>query len=254
MQPTRELKTLKLSEIKPYPNNPRKNDNAVETVAESIKQCGYCAPIAVDEACIILAGHTRLKAIKKLGWKEAEVLVISGLTEEQKKKYRLLDNKTGEVALWDFDALKIELEGMDFEGFDFHFEDIQEILQENKTDEQNKNIEYSEKIDIPQYQITGECPAITDLYDAAKTNAMIEAINAADISEDEKEFLRLAAYRHLCFSYKDIAEYYAHASAPMQKEMERSCLIIIDYDDAIKNGYAKLKARITGIREENEDE
>ena len=133
MQPTRELKTLKLSEIKPYPNNPRKNDNAVETVAESIKQCGYCAPIAVDEDCIILAGHTRLKAIKKLGWKEAEVLVISGLTDEQKKKYRLLDNKTGEVALWDFDALDIELEDMDFEGFDFGF-DLEEDMDVQEDD------------------------------------------------------------------------------------------------------------------------
>ena len=127
MQPTRELKTLKLSEIKPYPNNPRKNDNAVETVTESIKQCGYCAPIAVDEAYIILAGHTRLKAIKKLGWKEAEVLVISGLTEEQKKKYRLLDNKTAEMAGWDFPMLEEELAGIEFDMAEFGFIDQGEI-------------------------------------------------------------------------------------------------------------------------------
>lgn len=69
-----------------------------------------------------MAGHTRLKALKKLGWKEAEVVVRDGLTEEQKKKYRLLDNKTGEAAEWDFDILNTELEGMDFEGFDFGFE------------------------------------------------------------------------------------------------------------------------------------
>jgi DNA modification methylase len=117
-----KIETWALSKIKPYKNNPRKNDGAVPAVAESIKQCGYCAPIIVDEDGVILAGHTRLKALKKLGWKEAEVVVRDGLTEEQKKKYRLLDNKTGEAAEWDFDILNTELEGMDFEGFDFGFE------------------------------------------------------------------------------------------------------------------------------------
>lgn len=117
-----KIETWALSKIKPYKNNPRKNDGAVPAVAESIKQCGYCAPIIVDEDGVILAGHTRLKALKKLGWKEAEVVVRDGLTEEQKNKYRLLDNKTGEAAEWDFDILNTELEGMDFEGFDFGFE------------------------------------------------------------------------------------------------------------------------------------
>lgn len=109
-----ELKTMKLTELKPYPNNPRKNDNAVEAVAESIKQCGYVAPIVVDEDFVILAGHTRYKALKTLGRKETQVIVREGLTEEQKRKYRLLDNKTGELAEWDFDLLPFELEGLDF--------------------------------------------------------------------------------------------------------------------------------------------
>lgn len=117
-----QIETRRLSDIKPYPNNPRKNDNAVDGVAESIRQCGYCAPIIVDENGIILAGHTRLKALKKLGWKEAEVVVRDGLSEEQKKKYRLLDNKTGELASWDVDALEKELEDMDFAGYDFGFD------------------------------------------------------------------------------------------------------------------------------------
>lgn len=117
-----KLETWELSKIKPYKNNPRKNDGAVPAVAESIKQCGYCAPIIVDEDGVILAGHTRLKALKKLGWKEAEVIVRDGLTEEQKKKYRLLDNKTGEIAEWDMESLQIELADMGFDGFDFGFE------------------------------------------------------------------------------------------------------------------------------------
>lgn len=113
---------LKITEIKPYDKNPRKNDGAVDAVAESIKQCGYCAPIVIDEDNVILAGHTRLKALKKLKYKECECVRKVGMTEEQKRKYRLLDNKTNEFADWDIDLLNGELEGLDFLGFDFGFD------------------------------------------------------------------------------------------------------------------------------------
>lgn len=111
-----------IKDIFPYPNNPRKNDSAVDAVAESIRQCGYIAPIIVDEDGVILAGHTRYKALKKLGRDWAEVIVKDGLTEEQKKKYRLLDNKTGELASWDFDLLSNEIEGLDFDGLSLGWE------------------------------------------------------------------------------------------------------------------------------------
>lgn len=114
-----QLITMKLKDIRPYPNNPRKNDTAVEAVAESIRQCGYVAPVIVDEDGVILAGHTRYKALKKLGRTEAEVIVKDGLTDEQKRKYRLLDNKTNELAGWDFDLLADELDGLDLTVFDF---------------------------------------------------------------------------------------------------------------------------------------
>lgn len=116
-----EIVKLKLSQIKPYEKNPRRNDGAVDAVVASIEQCGYCSPILVDENNVILAGHTRYKALQKLGWEEAEVCVRSGLTDEQKRKYRLLDNKTNEFASWDFDLLADEIEGLDFGDFDFGF-------------------------------------------------------------------------------------------------------------------------------------
>ena len=142
-----KIETRRLSDIKPYPNNPRKNDNAVDGVAESIKQCGYCAPIIVDENGIILAGHTRLKALKKLGWKEAEVVVRDGLSAEQKKKYRLLDNKTGEIALWDTELLQAELVDINFDGYDFGF-DIQDekVIQEDNFDIEQAMSESAEPI------------------------------------------------------------------------------------------------------------
>ena len=114
-----KLERLKLSEITPYGNNPRKNDGAVNAVAESIRQCSYITPVIVDEDHVIIAGHTRYKALKALGIDEADCLVCDGLTEEQKKKYRFLDNKTGEKAAWDLMKLETELEGLDLEGFDF---------------------------------------------------------------------------------------------------------------------------------------
>ena len=117
-----KLSTMRMEDIRPYPNNPRKNDGAVDAVAESIRQCGYVAPIIVDEDGVILAGHTRYKALQKLGCETADVLIKSGMTEEQKKKYRLLDNKTGELAGWDFEKLAIELDGLDFGDFDFGFD------------------------------------------------------------------------------------------------------------------------------------
>jgi len=126
-----ELVTLNLADIIPYENNPRDNDGAVDAVAESIRQCEYIAPIIVDENNVILAGHTRRKALLRLGRTEAEVVIKRGLTEEQKRKYRLLDNKTNEFAEWDFDLLAEELDGLDFDGFDFGF-DIEEDLKYSK--------------------------------------------------------------------------------------------------------------------------
>ncbi|MEQ8785116.1 MAG: DNA methyltransferase [Pirellulaceae bacterium] len=95
--------------VKPYENNPRINDDAVAAVAASIKEFGFKVPIVVDAAGVIITGHTRLKAAKKLGMTEVPVVVASDLTPEQIKAYRIADNKTAELADWDYDLLPIEL-------------------------------------------------------------------------------------------------------------------------------------------------
>ena len=114
-----EYQKKRLEEIKPYENNPRINDDAVEDVMESIRQCSYIAPIVVDEDGVILAGHTRYKALLRLGYDECDVIVAEGLNEEQKRKYRLYDNKTAELAEWDQRKLMEELSDVDFLGYDF---------------------------------------------------------------------------------------------------------------------------------------
>lgn len=114
----KRLIKVKVKDIIPYDNNPRKNEKAVGVVAQSIEQTGYNNPIIVDENMIILAGHTRQKALLKNGTEEIEVLQVLGMSDEDKKKYRLLDNKTGEFASWDYVKLMDELEGIDWQGLD----------------------------------------------------------------------------------------------------------------------------------------
>lgn len=141
-----ELKKFKISEIKPYSKNPRNNDGAVEAVMQSIKQCEYIAPIILDEDNIILAGHTRFKALKKLGYKEVECIIKTGLSEEQKKKYRLLDNKTNELAEWDFDLLAEEMEGLDFGDLELDWG----IDQDESEDGSNEVIEDDYEVELPE--------------------------------------------------------------------------------------------------------
>lgn len=118
-----EIVKLKLSDIHPYERNPRKiTEKAVDDCAESIRQCGYKAKIIVDENNVIIAGHTRLQALQKLGYKECEVQRETDMTEEQKRKYRLLDNKTAENGAWDWELLEWELEDINFDDYDFGFD------------------------------------------------------------------------------------------------------------------------------------
>lgn len=121
------ITNIKTIDIKPYAKNPRKNDEAVKYVAESIKEFGFKVPIVVDDDNIIVAGHTRWKAAKKLGIEECPCIVASDLTEEQIKAFSLADNKVAEKAEWDFDLLGMELEDIvDLDMSVFGFEDVLE--------------------------------------------------------------------------------------------------------------------------------
>lgn len=122
--------------IKPYENNPRKNDEAVPKVIESINKYGYRTPIIVDENMVVLCGHTRLKAIKQLGWATVPFVVqYTDLNEQQKNGYRILDNKTGEYAEWDFDQLLKDFKRDDLFDLGFDFKDLGKDPREDKEDE-----------------------------------------------------------------------------------------------------------------------
>jgi len=100
---------------------------------------------------------------------------------------------------------------------------------------------YSTKVEAPLYQPSEKKPHILELVDMAKTNSLVREICASsEISQQERQFLLDAAYRHAVFNYEKIADYYAHATPAMQRLMEKSALVIIDFNQAIENGYVRL--------------
>lgn len=124
-----KILTKKIEEITPYENNPRINDAAVDAVANSIRDFGFKNPVIIDKDGVIVCGHTRLKAAKKLGLKTVPCIMADDLTEDQVKAFRLADNKTAELAEWDINLLDIELteidDSVDMELYGFYDEDSQ---------------------------------------------------------------------------------------------------------------------------------
>ena len=138
-----------INSIKPYENNPRNNDQGVDAVAKSIKEFNWQQPIVVDKNMVVIVGHTRLKAAKKLGAEKVPVVIAENLTDEQAKAYRLADNKTGENAVWDNKKLLEELSSFDtkdlFTGFKTSeiFEDVLDEQDNSPIENNEKGVTYS---------------------------------------------------------------------------------------------------------------
>ena len=128
---------VNIKDIIPYDKNPRFNDEAVEYVANSIKEFGFKVPVVLDKNNVIVTGHTRIKACEKLGIETIPCIYADDLTDDQIKAFRLADNKVGEVAQWDFDMLNLELDdiNLDMEDFGFICNDIDWDNVEDLTEE-----------------------------------------------------------------------------------------------------------------------
>lgn len=163
----------KVSELKLNPKNPRKNDNAVDVVAKSIEEFGFKNPLIVDNNGVVWCGNTRLKASRKLGLDEVPCIVADDLTEEQIRKLALIDNKSSEIAEWDFDLLQDELLDLDLSDFDLDWgiaQDSYEDFNETGLDddrEKNKVIITITCEDIDKYNIIKD-----------KLNELVKDINA----------------------------------------------------------------------------
>lgn len=123
------------------------------------------------------------------------------------------------------------------------------LLNVKKKDYMEGDTKYSRSISIPQYKIKGEKPFIAELYNNRKVSELIDHIKKSNVTDEEKKFLTVAAYRHYVFNYDKIAEYYPHASKEMQELMEESALVIIDIEDAIMNGYVSAEKKLNSIIE-----
>ena len=242
---------------KPYAKNPRRNDAAVEKVAASIREFGWAQPIVVDGDGVIIIGHTRLKAAKKLGLKTVPVLVRADLSPAQVAALRLADNKTAELAEWDEPLLAAELDALvgavDMEqfGFDLSAPELTEGEPEAEDDF------YTKKVDTVHYEPKMETPPpVADLFDGTKTAELVAEIKQANVPQEVRAFLIEAAHRHTRFRYDRIAEFYAHATPEVQRLFESSALVIVDFNDAIKRGCVRLKEEFTAgmEREGAEDE
>lgn len=115
------------------------------------------------------------------------------------------------------------------------------------SDDNTVDTKYSWNCNVPQYLPKNECPSLHECINTKKYTELISEIEKSTVTDEEKEFLKLAATRHLVFTYSKIADYYAHASAEMQSLMEKSALVIIDFEDALANGYIELTEQIDTI-------
>lgn len=162
---------MPIGDVKPYPNNPRKNKQAIDKVAASIKEFGFQQPIVVDKDYVIIVGHTRLEAAKRLKLEEVPVVVADTLSEEQVKAYRLADNKTNEFSDWDLNKLLDELDdivNLDMLQFGFDLIERKEVVEDDYSPEipEEPNAELGQIYKLGRHYLM--CGDSTDINDVEK--------------------------------------------------------------------------------------
>lgn len=173
----------------------------------------------------------------------------------------MADNETPKQSIDDEEKLVALLreihtpdaEGGGLEGTGFDEDMMNEVMSSLDGEDGQENETYTDRVDTPTYEVTGEEPAVTDLYDTDKTEALVEEIREADLSEDLRTFLVAAAYRHTRFDFENIAEFYAHAPPEVQRLFEKSALVIIDYEQAVEQGFVNLSENMKEIAEADEE-
>jgi len=178
-------------------------------------------------------------------------------TPEQAKAFAIADNRTAELASWNQEKLALQLGELQEAGYELEDLGFTELPDPNfddkpadKADDENA---YTNVVNIPQYEIVGEQPGLDELMDTTRADLLRAEINKSNAPLEVKSFLLAAANRHTVFNYRKIAEYYPHASAEIQKLMEDSALVIIDFKDAIRMGYATLSSKIEELRKADQN-
>lgn len=247
---------VELSALRENPDNPQTvTEDEFGKLRDSMRRIhGFLRtrPILVEEDGTIKCGNKRFRALVKNGVKVVPadyVRRLSDYTPEEVREFILQDNlQRGD---WDVDKLLAQYSADELKALGGGFD---ELIAEFAARGAESEFEYSSKIEAPQYNITGENPELEELYDTEKADALAKEIDEADVPKKVKAFLKVAAMRHVVFNFRNIAEYYAHADAKVQRLMEKSALVIIDFEDAIRNGFVIVSERMAALRGGDESE
>lgn len=272
---SKKIIAKQLGDLKPNPQNPRKiSKEELEALKKSLDEFGDLSGFVYNVRSQQLIGaHQRAEVSPKDSQvfidKRYETPTKTGTVAEgwieingERHKYREVDvdaqrekamniaaNKHGgefdmpKLTEW---LLELDQHNYDLEVVGFSAQELDAIMapdfNSNKNEEENP---YTQKISAPIYEPKNEKPAISELADLSKTKKLLDEINnCEDLIEEEKEFLRNAAYRHTIFDYEKIADFYAHSRKQVQDFMEKSALVIIDYEKAIENGFVNLSEKL----------
>ena len=241
---------VKISELKPHPKNRNDHpDDQIDRLVEILKYQGWRYPVKVsNQSGYITSGHGRVTAAKKMGLKEVPVSYQDYEDETQEYADIIADNA---IASWSELNLSAINEDVPELGPNFNI-DLLGIKSFEIDPSEKEDLLYSDKIEAPSYEITGECPSVSELFDLNKCQELLNQIQDQELQADIKMFLQFAAYRHIIFDYSKIAEFYAHASKEVQELMENSALVIIDFNKAIQNGFIQLTKDLSKAAQENE--
>jgi ribosomal protein L7/L12 len=246
-----------IDQIKEYDRNARTHSKEqIAQIAESIRQFGFTNPVLLDKDGVLIAGHGRLAAARQIGRTTVPAIQLDQLTPTQVRALRIADNKIALNSGWNQEMLAAEFAKLADIKFDlavtgFELKEIKFIVDRNNTTIEEVDKAYTRKVKAPIYEITGKRPALSELYDTSKTDALITEIEKAKLPKDLKAFLIEAARRHTVFQYAKIAEFYAHADPGVQDLMEKSALVILDFDKAIENGFVRLSDEIAELYKED---
>jgi len=245
-------KLMPVEELVKHPKNPNTHTpKQIELLAKIIKLQGFRSPIVISKRSgFIVKGYGRLQSAIKAGLKEVPVDIQSYESEAEEYADMIADNRIAELSEMNTDTLLDligELEEVDFDvdltGFEEYDIDqmIKDVSEEGKKEEGGYlDIEYTQKIKAPNYEIKGEKPNIEELCDTEKYDSLISEIDKSGLTEEQKKFLKISAARHIVFNYEKIAEYYAHQEKEAQEHMENSALVVIDFDKAIEKGFSSF--------------
>jgi len=237
--PTTDIATVPIDDLIRHPETPRRGD--IPAISASIEVNGwYGAVVAQSSTRHVLAGNHRMEAARRLGMTDLPVHWLD-VDDATARRIMLADNRTSDLATYD-DAVLVQLleaaaADDDLFGSGYDGDDLDDLLADIAGDIDNK---YASQIVAPVYHPTGDNPAVTDLSDTEYAETLRSEIEAAGLDDDLRQFLLSAAERHTVFNFAQIAEFYAHADAEIQHLMERSGLVIIDFDKAVENGFVTM--------------